>query len=320
MSLTPEIIVLLSLDAIFLFFGVMALFLSSRIVLLWREHARSALQYRLIAQTSLVATIIKYIFVLKLPLFLFFIYTCDKLSSIIAGAMCASGVVNSVDFGLYLSVFKLLNLYLFGFWLLLHDADTKSEKQPYTRLKFALFLLFALPLLAEIGLEIGFFASLDISKIVSCCGTLFSAASSSYLSVLFVVDEGVWVGLFYAFFALLLLAGRLSFLPVMVFANGLFLLFALISLIVFFSPYIYELPTHRCPFCLLQKEYGYVGYWLYTVLFMGTFYGISGGVLAWLTQSNPQRFFKRSMVFNTLYVVSVSAYPLFYYLKNGVWL
>ena len=109
------------------FFGVIAFFLSFRLALYWNNDASTPLQYRLTKQSYLVATIIKYIFMLKLPLFAFFIYTCDKLSNIIAGAMCASGVVNSVDFGLYLTLFKLFNLYLFGFWVVLHALDINSE-------------------------------------------------------------------------------------------------------------------------------------------------------------------------------------------------
>ncbi|WP_041959063.1 hypothetical protein [Sulfurospirillum arsenophilum] len=320
MSLTPEIIALLTLDAIFLFLGLIALFASGRIALWWDNQKSTPLQYTLSKQSYLVSTIIKYIFMLKLPLFLFFIYTCDKLSSIIAGAMCASGVVNSVDFGLYLTLFKLLNLYLFGFWLLLHYTDINNEKLPYTRLKFALFVLFSLPLFAEIGLEIAFFVGLNISKIVSCCGTLFSATSSSYISLFFVVDELLWVGGFYGFFALSIVAFRLKNTPVMIFANSMFLIFSIISLIVFFSPYVYELPTHRCPFCLLQKEYYYVGYLLYTLLFAGTFYGIGGGALALLSKKAQPSFMKASICLNMLYLAIISSYPLIYYVKNGVWL
>ena len=319
MSLTPEIIALLTLDAIFLFFGVIAFFLSLRLALYWNNDASTSLQYSLTKQSYLVATIIKYILMLKLPLFLFFIYTCDKLSNIIAGAMCASGVVNSVDFGLYLTLFKLCNLYLFGFWLLLHFADVSPEKLPYTKLKFALFVLFAVPLFVEIGLEIAFFVSLNISKIVSCCGTLFSASSSSYISLLFVVDELLWVGLFYGFFAMSLVAFWLKNGVLTLFANAMFLIFAIIALIVFFSPYVYELPTHRCPFCLLQKDYYYVGYLLYTVLFLGTFYGIGGAVLS-LIAKEKMRFSKLSLSFNTLYVVIISLYPIVYFIRNGVWL
>ena len=156
MSLTPEIIALLLLDSIFLFFGIVAFVLSVQIALKWDYEASTPLQYRLSKRSVLVALMIKYIFLLKLPLFLFFIYTCDKLSNIIAGAMCASGVVNSVDFGFYLMLFKLLNLYVFGFWLVLHAYDKERENLPFTKLKFMLFALFALPLLAELSLEIAF--------------------------------------------------------------------------------------------------------------------------------------------------------------------
>jgi len=320
MSLTPEIIALLTLDAIFCFFGLIAWVVAFRIAFHWNAKATTPLQYTLSKQSYLCAIIIKYIFMLKLPLFAFFIYTCDKLSSIIAGAMCAAGVVNSVDFGLYLTLFKLLNLYLFGFWLLLHYADVNDEKLPFTRLKFVLFLLFALPLFAEIALEVSFFSSLNISKIVSCCGTLFSAASDSYMSLLFVVDERIWVGLFYGSFGMILLAYGLKNRLLLIVSNTLFLIFAIISLIIFFSTYVYELPTHRCPFCLLQKDYYYVGYALYAFLFAGTFLGMGGGVLALLSRRTQPRFMRASLAFNTLYLLSISAYPLVYFLRNGVWL
>ena len=320
MTLTPEIMALLTLDAIFLFFGVIAFVVAFRIALWWDNTSSTALQYTLSKQSYLVSTIIKYIFILKLPLFLFFIYTCDKLSDIITGAMCASGVVNSVDFGLYLIVFKLCNLYLFGFWLLLHNADENDEKQPFTRLKSALFVLFAVPLVAEIILEISFFSGLNISKIVSCCGTLFSVSSTSSIALLFKVDATLWMGLFYAFFAMILVAWKMKNTPLLIFSNLLFLIFSIIALIVFFSPYIYELPTHHCPFCLLQEDYYFVGYVLYITLFMGTFYGMGGGVLALLTQRQMSPFFTISVVCNAVYVFSVSCYPLIYFMRNGVWL
>ena len=139
MTLTPEIIAILMLDGLFLFFSSIAFVLSLKLYWYWDRDATSLLQYRLEKESYLVGLIIKYIFMLKVPLFLFFIYTCDTLSGIITGAMCAAGVVNSVDFGLFLLLFKLLNLYLFGFWLLLHVRDVESELQPYIRQKSLFF-------------------------------------------------------------------------------------------------------------------------------------------------------------------------------------
>ena len=77
MTLTPEIISLLALDAIFFFFSLIAFFLSVKIYFKWNRASTSVLQYELEKQSYLVSVIIKYIFVLKLPLFLFFIFTCD---------------------------------------------------------------------------------------------------------------------------------------------------------------------------------------------------------------------------------------------------
>jgi len=51
------------------------------------------------------------------------------------------------------------------------------------------------------------------------------------------------------------------------------------SLISFICLYFYELPTHHCPFCILQKEYGYVGYALYTTLLGGGVTGLATGAL-----------------------------------------
>ena len=45
------------------------------------------------------------------------------------------------------------------------------------------------------------------------------------------------------------------------------------------SPYLYELPTHHCPFCLLQAEYHFIGYPLYGSLLGGAVAGTAVGVL-----------------------------------------
>ena len=50
-------------------------------------------------------------------------------------------------------------------------------------------------------------------------------------------------------------------------------------MISFISPYIYEMPTHHCPFDVLQRGYGYVGYPLYGLLGGGILAGLGVGVL-----------------------------------------
>ena len=51
------------------------------------------------------------------------------------------------------------------------------------------------------------------------------------------------------------------------------------SLLSFICLYYYELPSHRCPFCILQQEYGFAGYLLYATLLGGAVTGIGVGVL-----------------------------------------
>ena len=51
------------------------------------------------------------------------------------------------------------------------------------------------------------------------------------------------------------------------------------AILSFISPYFYELPTHHCPFCILQSEYGYIGYLLYGALFGSAVTGMGVGVL-----------------------------------------
>ena len=320
MLLTPEIITILTLDFIFVIFGSIAFFISIKIVKSWDMNSTSPAQYKLEKQSFLVSTIIKYIFIVKLPLFLFFIFTADKLSHIITGAMCAAGVVGSVTFGTTMFFYKILNLYIFGFWLVLNRYDLKKENQPYTKYKFWLYIFGFIFLLVEIYYEIDFFLSLDVSKLVSCCGTLFSAASKSSFSFIYYIDKIYFIYLFYGAFLFLLLAYIFKNSIAILLGNVIFIFISIVSLIMFFGTYIYQLPTHHCPFCMLQKDYHYIGYILYITLYVGTFYGISGAIMSIMEKRKKKFYYNVSMISNTIYTLIVTAYPIVYFIKNGVWL
>ena len=166
------------------------------------------------------------------------------------------------------------------------------------------------------------FGSIEVDKLVSCCGTLYSNASTSYLSSLFAFDNSLIVGSFYLSFLLLLIFYFLKNDYLYVIFNLIFLIVALISLIMFFGTYVYELPTHHCPFCMLQKEYNYIGYILYVFLFLGTFYGfvIALENLVLNTKENNNKYYKYSIIFSLMYTIIISLYPIIYYIKNGVFL
>ena len=54
---------------------------------------------------------------------------------------------------------------------------------------------------------------------------------------------------------------------------GLFFLLSLAAIISFISLYIYELPTHHCPFDMLQKSSNFIGYPIYLSLIGTTLCG-----------------------------------------------
>jgi hypothetical protein len=55
-----------------------------------------------------------------------------------------------------------------------------------------------------------------------------------------------------------------------------FFIIGIVSLIAFISVTYYELPTHHCPFCVLQRDYHFIGYPMYLTLLGGVIFG--GGV------------------------------------------
>jgi hypothetical protein len=316
--LTPEVLTILILNIIFVIFSIVAFVLSIKIFLKWDLNSTSRFQYTLEKQSFLTATIIKYIFAIKLPLFLFFVFTLDKISNVLTGAMCAAGVVDATQFGAYLFLFKILNIYLFGFWLVIHKLDIKSKNLKYTKNKFGFFIIIFFFLIIEILLENIMFSSIDIDKMVSCCGTLYSSSSTSSIGNIFLIDNKILLFVFYGSFVLSFCLYFFGQKKLFSLNNIFFLITSIVAIILFFGTYIYELPTHHCPFCFLQKDYYYVGYLIYTLLFIGTFNGI---IVSFVNDTKKlQQSYKISLFFNSLFVILVSLYPAVYYIKNHVWL
>ncbi len=163
------------------------------------------------------------------------------------------------------------------------------------------------------------FSSIDVDKLVSCCGTLYSNSETSYLSSIFALNSSYLLMAFYGTFILLVISYFIKNDYIYIIFNLIFLILAIITLIIFFGTYIYELPTHHCPFCMLQKEYYYIGYILYFTLFVGTFYGFNIGITNILTQKIDKSIhYKLSLLFIFIYILLVSYFPIAYYITNGV--
>ncbi len=321
MFLTPEILTLFIADTLILLLVSIGFLVSIQILLKFDYTQDTPAQYALEKRAVLVSALVRSALFFKIALFFFFLYTLDAVSGYIPGAMCAAGVVSADPTGITLMVLKSLGLYLFSLWIVADKEDLKSKNYRYTKLKSALFIAVFITITAEYAYEYLFFSSLEPSKVVSCCGAIFDPLKNSgFYSALLSISPWIAAAIFYAIFISMAISVLARFYGLYALLNLIFLPVAVLTLILFFSPYIYELPTHRCLFCFLQKEYAYAGYFIYMFLFLGTFFGFSYGFKKLLLKIEDRGDIKFSMLFNALLVIILTAYPLVYYVKNGVWL
>jgi len=316
---SPEVLAILIVNSLLFLFALVAFLLSIKIFLYWDINSTTKKQYQLERESYLVSTIIKYIFIIKIPLSIFCIFTLDKISNLITGAMCGAGVINATEYGVYLLIIKILNTYLFALWLTIYYLDIKHQYIPYTKIRFEFFMVIYILFVVEIILIWSLFTSIDIDKMVSCCGTLFSSSSTSIIGNIIEVKPAIYLFTFYGTAILIVILYRFRVKYLFTIVNLLFLIVSLSALISFFGTYIYQLPTHHCPFCLLQNDYHYIGYLLYTLLFLGSFHGINVGVVEILGEDSTNSY-RYSLIFNLLYILVVSLYPIIYFFRHGVWL
>lgn len=291
MIVHPGILALLSGALLTVLIVAAAALLGGDILRRWDRNSTAEAQLRLERRTYLVSSLVSYAFTFEIGSLLLFVFTADELHDLFAGAMCATGVFNANPVGWVVLYLKIASFFLCGVWLMLNAYDQRSDDLPLIRLKYGLLLAFLPLFLLEAVLELRFFVGLSPSIITSCCGALFSstettlAGSLSGLPMVPAMLAFYGFALCYAAVLLLCLRGRTSGSCV---ATGigavLFFLVALAAVISFISVYIYEMPTHHCPFDILQAEYGYVGYLLYAGLFGTVFCGIMAAVAALLSR------------------------------------
>ena len=251
----------------------------------WNLKSGSELQLILERKTYLISTILSYVFAFQILSFFLYIYTADRLHPLFVGAMCAAGTLQVNSFGYPALLIKILNFIVAGLWLVLNHADNQAYDYPLIKKKYYL-LLFAAPfLLAETYLQASYFLGLKPNIITSCCGSLFSIGEKALVSEITALPPQPTMLAFYLSTGATLAAGiyflgknRGAYL-FSILSMATFLI-SLISILSFISVYFYELPTHHCPFCILQKEYGYVGYPLYAALFGSGITGMGVGILA----------------------------------------
>ncbi len=287
MIIHPGVIALILGSGITLLLLLFASALGTKILYRWDIGNSSEEQLVLERRTYLVSTLVQYGLLFEVISIFLFIYTADDMHNLLVGAMCATGSLNANSYGFPVLYAKIASVFVSASWIALNYIDNRAEDYPLTRKKY-LLLLFILPLVAAgYVLQIRYFSHLDPNVITSCCGVLFSEGGQGIASSLASLPVRQTEIAFYSLFILVVVTaflvtrreGKVYPLLLSLFSAAFFVV-SVAAIISFISLYFYQLPTHHCPFDILQSEYYYVGYPLYAALFTGSFFGMMTGAVA----------------------------------------
>jgi len=256
-----------------------------KILRAWDLHSGSELQLQLERRTYLISSILGYVLVFQILSLFLFIFTADTLHSQFTGAMCAAGSLNANGYGYPAFFVKIATCLLAGVWLIVNHVDTRGYDYPLIRMKYGILVAVLAPLvLMEAFLQFRYFQGLHADVITSCCGSLFSVERQSIGGDIAALPAAPMEWVFYSVMAATFAGGLFFCLKgrggyFFSAASSLTFFVSAAALVSFICLYIYELPSHHCPFCIFQQEYGYVGYALYGSLFCGGVAGVGTGVL-----------------------------------------
>jgi hypothetical protein len=291
----------------------------------WDLRSGSEAQLLLERKTYLISTLLTYLFAFELTSLFLYVFTVDRLHTFFVGAMCAAGSLKVNSYGYPALILKTANFLFAGLWLILNHADNLAYDYALIRKKYLLLLCLAPLIVLESILQAGYFLGLKPNIITSCCGSLFSAGENTLASdiaslpafpmkVVFYLAIGITIGsgIYY------IIRERGGYVFSTAAAVSFFV--SILSVISFISIYYYELPTHHCPFCILQKEYHYIGYLLYVTLLGAAISGMGVGVLtpfrniSSLSKIIPPMQRRLALVSSILFFVFVilATYPLLF--------
>ena len=285
MILHPGIIGLVVGSVITMLMVLYAAFTGTVILFRWDFSSSSAYQLSLERKTYLISTLVNWALAFQIISTVLFVYTLDDIHELFVGAMCATGSLNANPIGWYALLVKLAVLFLAGFWLALNFIDQRLENYPLVKLKYGLLIGFLPSIVVDLTLQLAYFLGLDPAIITSCCGSLFGVDSMAAIASVSAVPVGPAMIVFYVGGIIYLCTSVLTILNrsgVLRYLHSclslLFFLVSIASIISFVSIYIYELPTHHCPFDILQGWYNYIGYPIYLTLFLAVYFGMLPGL------------------------------------------
>ncbi len=295
----------------------------------WDPESDGNRQISLENETWLSSTLVQYAMGFQVLSLLLFVLAADNFSHVISGAMCATGALTANQYGMPTLMIKLLGAFLYGFWIVLHLFDISSERYPLLKTKY-IALVCLLPLMAvDVASQTLYLANLKPDIITSCCAVVFGEGNDNAGNLLgTALPQRTLLIVFYGAALTLATLGHFLFRKLnrlLLWLNGVvwfvFIGLSFVAITTCFSSYIYSMPYHHCPFCILKPEYGYIGLLIYGTMLPAAFFGISAA----LAESIParmgitlvvQRFQKRAVLISSVLLVFfllVASYHLVLY-------
>ena len=296
--LVPEVLVILFVHIILLGVLGVALYKGVAILRFFDAEATTQKQYALESDLYLMSSLMKLSLGIYFFLFFFIIYTINSLATLIPGAMCGAGVINANSYGAPLLILEFIIIEATLFWGALHHRGSRSKSFKFLRLTIVLSLFIYLSIFASLVLAFLFFSNLSSVAPVLCCSNLYTTEANqlpfgvqvSEISTLFYLNYLLIVLSLLFKRAFPLLVTTLTFLPLTV--DGI---------TSYFSPLIDDLPTHKCPFCILSSNYYSISYLIYGTLIFATYYSLKNIFLGFEKKEN-----RKAVIFYTLYITILS--------------
>lgn len=285
MILNPGILALLFGGLLTFVVATGASLLGLHLVRHWNPLSSEEGQLKLERRAWLISSLMNLVLGYQIFSSLLFVYTLEDIHPLFVGAMCATGSLNANQSGWAALLVKLILLFLAAFWVWLNRLDLQTSTTPLVPFKYRSLLLLTPLLGLDFYLQYAYFSGLNPEIITSCCGSLFGLGSAGVASEMAALPAAPTMLAFYATVTLLLLLlclclwRKAAFYRFLLLVAALcFLLVALVSVVAFISVYIYQLPSHHCPFDMLQHHYLYIGYPLYISLFAASLLAMLPGL------------------------------------------
>ncbi len=302
----------------------------------WDYNSTEEKQFLLEKKTYLVSTVMNFALFIQILMLFLFEMAADELANVLPGAMCAVGTLSSGSYGFPLLNLKIVSFFAYFIWLMINYLDNLMETYPLVRRKYlGLMLIYPLAVV-ETALLFMFASDLDPSVITSCCGSVYNEGTEGLGGSLAGASASFILPLFFSIVILLLInrfvlnrrdTGRKRLGNLLEFPLWIaFFITAIAVIISFISTYVYEMLSHKCPFCFMGAEYCYYGVPLYFFLFIATAAGMTGGLLEMIEQPQALKekagFLQKRM--NAVSLWSMSAFIVtgflpfvIYYIKTG---